>query len=186
MDPSTIRTLIDYNEWATARLLTAAAPLDEAELRRARPGAGHGSIWGQLHHIALSQIGLHLACLGKVDSPMRARQVIAESGRFDLETPGGLWRAFEISHADLRELRDALTPEMLARPLSSEPRFHGVSLGDLVLQLLPTPPIIAGRRRCCCRRSIDRQETWTTSSSRSSETSRADTPAIDPRLISRT
>jgi uncharacterized damage-inducible protein DinB len=67
---------------------------------------------------------------------MRARQAIAESGRFDLDTPDGLWRAFEISHADLRELRDALTPDMLARPLSSEPRRHGVNLGDLVLQLL--------------------------------------------------
>ncbi len=66
MDLSTIRTLIDYNEWATARLLTAAAQVDDSELRRARPGAGHGSICGQLHHIALSQIGLYLACLGVV------------------------------------------------------------------------------------------------------------------------
>jgi len=136
MDLSTIQTLMDYNEWATARLLTAAAQVEEGELRRARPGAGHGSIWGQLHHIALSQIGLHLACLGKVDSPIRAAQVIAESGRFDLDTRDGLWRAFEISHADLRELRGTLTPEMLARPFSSEPRLRGVSGGDLVLQLL--------------------------------------------------
>jgi uncharacterized damage-inducible protein DinB len=186
MDPSTIRTLIDYNEWATARLLTAAAPLDEAELRRARPGAGHGSIWGQVHHIALSQIGLHLACLGKVDSPMRARQVIAESGRFDLEMPGGLWRAFEISHADLRELRDALTPEMLARPLSSEPRFHGVSLGDLVLQLLTHTAHHRGETAMLLSEIDQSPGDPTISSLRSSETSRADTPGVDPRLISRT
>jgi hypothetical protein len=127
----------------------------------------------------LSQIG-QLACLGKVDSPLSARQVIAESGRFDLETPSGLWQAFEIPYADLRALRDALTPEMLARPLSSEPRFRGVSLGDLVLQLLSHTAIIAGRRRCCCRRSTDRRETWTTASSPSSETSRPDMPAITP------
>jgi uncharacterized damage-inducible protein DinB len=136
LDPTTIGTLIDYNEWANGRLLTAAAEVDETELRRDRSGAGHGSIWGQLHHIAYSQIALRLACLGKIESPMQAPQAIAESGRFDFDTREGLWRAFETSHADLRELRAMLSPEVLALRVSREPRFESLTRGDAVLQLL--------------------------------------------------
>jgi len=41
------RTLVDYNEWATERVLRAADRVPDDLFSQMLPGAGHGSIFGQ-------------------------------------------------------------------------------------------------------------------------------------------
>ena len=50
------RTLVDYNEWATERVLRAADRVPDDLFSQMLPGAGHGSIFGQLRHIAWVQL----------------------------------------------------------------------------------------------------------------------------------
>jgi uncharacterized damage-inducible protein DinB len=129
------RSLIDHNEWATARLLAAASSLDDATLQRAVAGAGHSSIWGQLRHIAQTQIAWHLGLTGQADSAERVRALMASSDRFDLDTRAGLWRAFETSNTDLREFGQTLSREILERPIAPA-QLGSLTVGDTMLHVL--------------------------------------------------
>ena len=54
---SLARTLVDYNEWANERILATADRVPDEAFHRPLAGAGHGSIFGQLRHIAYVQLG---------------------------------------------------------------------------------------------------------------------------------
>ena len=130
-----IQTLIDYNGWATRRILAAAGPLSDEELRRTMPGAGHGSLWGQLAHIVQVEIGWVIGWTGQADSQEAAWAQMGKSDRFDFETRAGLWRAFELSQHDLEVFGRELTAEALARPFRPE-QLGGLTLADVMLQVL--------------------------------------------------
>jgi len=51
------RTLVDYNEWANERILATCDRVPDEAFHRPLTGAGHGSIFGQLRHVAYVQLG---------------------------------------------------------------------------------------------------------------------------------
>lgn len=130
-----LRALVDYNEWANARLLAAAAALSDEALHRPLRGAGHGSIFGQLRHIVATQATWLAGFTGRADSPDAAWALVQASGRFDFDTREGLWKAFETAQADLRDFAAGVTTEALARPFLPE-RLGPLPLGAAVAHLL--------------------------------------------------
>jgi uncharacterized damage-inducible protein DinB len=131
--PAMIRALIDHNEWASTRLLASASALDDETLQQPVVGAGHGSIWGQLRHIAQTQIGWQLGLTGQADSPERAQALM--SSRFDFDSRPGLWRAIETSCGDWRDFGRILSAEALQQPFLPQ-RLGGLTVGDVLLHVL--------------------------------------------------
>ena len=130
-----IRTMIDYSGWATKGILAAAESLSDEELKRTMPGAGHGSLWGQLVHIVKVEIGWVIGWTGQADTQEAAWALMGRSDRFDFHTREGLWRAFALSQADLDTFGRGLTAEALARPFRPE-QLGGLTLADVMLQVL--------------------------------------------------
>jgi uncharacterized damage-inducible protein DinB len=52
VDVAYFRTLLDYNRWATAKIIDRARELSDEEYRRSLPGLAYASIHGCLVHIA--------------------------------------------------------------------------------------------------------------------------------------
>lgn len=52
MDVSYFRMLLDYNRWATARIIARSQELSDEEYRRTLPGLAYASVHGCLVHIA--------------------------------------------------------------------------------------------------------------------------------------
>jgi uncharacterized damage-inducible protein DinB len=127
------RTLMDYNEWATERLLVAADRLPDELFSRALPGAGHGSIFGQLRHIAFVQLNYLVGLEGKANDMAASTEVVQASG-VDFESRAGISDAFARGHKGLREFAAALTPERWAEPQRTWP--GKMPLGMYVMQVL--------------------------------------------------
>src|SRR6185503_10859632 len=86
------RTLVDYNEWATERVLRAADRVPDDLFSQMLPGAGHGSIFGQLRHIAWVQLN-YLAGL-EANGSAPAEIAVQVKASVDLETRAGIRDAF--------------------------------------------------------------------------------------------
>jgi uncharacterized damage-inducible protein DinB len=127
------RTLIDYNEWATERLLRAADRVPDDVFNRTLPGAGHGSIFGQLRHIAWVQLNYLVALEGKANDMAESAEMVKASG-VDLESRAGIRDAFARGHQGLREFGAALSPERWAEPQRTWP--GKMPLGIYVMQVV--------------------------------------------------
>jgi uncharacterized damage-inducible protein DinB len=131
----TIRTLIDYNQWANDKILAAAGRLSDAELERPLPGAGHGSILGQLRHVVQTQAGWHTGLTGQTDSAEGGAAMLAADSRYDFTSRAGVWRAYSTAQDDLRALGHTLTAEQLAQPFLPH-RLPGMTLGEVMVHTL--------------------------------------------------
>jgi len=126
------RTLFDYNEGATERLLRAADRVPDDVFSQMLPGAGHGSIFGQLRHIAWVQLNYLAGFEGKGSS---AAEIAAQvKATVDLETREGIRDAFLRGHKGLRAFADGLTPERWAEPQRTWP--GKMPLGIYVMQAI--------------------------------------------------
>ncbi|HTK90057.1 MAG TPA: DinB family protein [Verrucomicrobiae bacterium] len=103
------RTLVDYNEWATERVLRAADRVPDDLFSQMLPGAGHGSIFGQLRHIAWVQLN-YLAGL-EANGSAPAEIAVQVKASVDLETRAGIRDAFARGHGGLRAFAAGLTAE---------------------------------------------------------------------------
>ena len=101
------RTLLDYNEWATERLLRAADRVPDDVFSQMLPGAGHGSIFGQLRHIAWVQLNFLAGLEGRAFDPAEIAAHVKAS--VDLETRAGIRDAFVRGHEGLRAFAAGLT-----------------------------------------------------------------------------
>jgi uncharacterized damage-inducible protein DinB len=114
------RTLIDYNEWASERLLRAADGVPDEIFNQPLPGAGHGSIFGQLRHIAYVQLNYLAGLEGKATDMPSAVEAVRASG---VDFGSAIRRATSISSSSRSSSR---APERRQqRPLSTgrRPRF---------------------------------------------------------------
>jgi uncharacterized damage-inducible protein DinB len=127
------RTLIDYNEWASDRVLRAADRLPDEDFSRTLPGAGHGSIFGQLRHIAWVQLNYLTGLQGGGGDLAAIAEVVKASG-VDFESRAGIREAFERGHKGLRDFADGLTVERWAEAQWTWP--GKLPLGMYVMQLL--------------------------------------------------
>ena len=128
------RTLIDYNEWASERLWRAADRVPHAEFNRTLPGAGHGSIFGQLRHIAWVQLNYLTGLQGEGGGDLGAIAEIVKASGVDFESRAGLRDAFARGHKGLRAFADGLTAERWAETQRTWP--GKLPLGMYVMQLL--------------------------------------------------
>ena len=104
-----ITHLYEYNEWATDRLLEAAAALPEAELTAQR-GASFGSVLSSFAHIAAAEINwLERWVLGLNRTPTLELQKMPDMGT--------VRASFVASYEGLREFVGELTDERLEAPL---------------------------------------------------------------------
>jgi uncharacterized damage-inducible protein DinB len=127
------RTLIDYNEWASERLLRAADRVPDEIFNQPLPGAGHGSIFGQLRHIAYVQLNYLAGLEGKATDMPSAVEAVSASG-VDFESRAGVRDAFTRGHKELRDFGAALTAERWAEPQRAWP--GKLPLGMYVMQAL--------------------------------------------------
>jgi uncharacterized damage-inducible protein DinB len=126
------RTLLDYNEWATERLLRAADRVPDDVFNQMLPGAGHGSIFGQLRHIAWVQLNYLAGFEGKGSDP--AEIAAQAKASIDLETREGIRDAFVRGHEGLRAFVAGLTAERWAEPQRLWP--GKMPLGIYVMQAI--------------------------------------------------
>ena len=127
------RTLVDYNEWANERILATCDRVPDEAFHRPLTGAGHGSIFGQLRHVAYVQLGYLVGFEGRATDAASSASVIAASG-VDLESRAGIRDAFGRSHKGWRELAAGLTVE---RWSEHQHRWPGkLPLGIYMLQVL--------------------------------------------------
>lgn len=126
------RTLIDYNEWATERLLRAADRVPDDVFSQMLPGAGHGSIFGQLRHIAWVQLNYLAGLEGQGSDPAEIAAQVKAS--VDLETREGIRDAFVRGHEGLRAFAAGLTAERWAEPQRLWP--GKMPLGIYVMQAI--------------------------------------------------
>jgi uncharacterized damage-inducible protein DinB len=127
------RTLVDYNEWANERILATSDRVPDEAFHRPLTGAGHGSIFGQLRHVAYVQLGYLAGFEGRATDAASSASVIAASG-VDLESRAGIRDAFGRSHKGWRELAAGLTVERWSEP---QHRWPGkLPLGIYMLQVL--------------------------------------------------
>lgn len=127
------RTLIDYNEWASERLLRAADRVPDAVFNQTLAGAGHGSIFGQLRHIAYVQLNYLAGLEGKAIDLPSAVEAVRAAG-VDFESRAGVRDAFARGHEGLREFGAALTAERWAEPQRAWP--GKLPLGMYVMQAM--------------------------------------------------
>jgi uncharacterized damage-inducible protein DinB len=90
------RTLVDYNEWATERVLRAADRVPDDLFSQMLPGAGHGSIFGQLRHVAWVQLNYLAGLEANGSAPAEIAAQVKAS--VDLETRAGIRDAFARGH----------------------------------------------------------------------------------------
>lgn len=131
----TIRTLIDYNEWANGKILTAAERLTDAEVARPLAGTGHGSILGQLRHVVQTQAGWYTGLIGQTDSPESGAAALAADPRYDFTSRAGVWGAYATAQDDLRGFGQTLTADRVAQPFLPH-RLPGITLGEVMLHVL--------------------------------------------------
>ena len=91
------RTLVDYNEWANERILATSDRVSDQAFHRPLTGAGHGSIFGQLRHVAYVQLGYLAGFEGRATDADASAAAITASG-VDLESRAGIRDAFGHSH----------------------------------------------------------------------------------------
>lgn len=127
------RTLIDYNEWASERVLRAADRVPDEDFSRTLPGAGHGSIFGQLRHIAWVQLNYLTGLQGQGGDLAAIAEIVKASG-VDFESRAGIREAFARGHAGLREFADGLTTGRWEEPQRTWP--GKMPLGIYVMQVL--------------------------------------------------
>ena len=127
------RTLVDYNEWANERILATSDRVPDEAFHRPRPGAGHGSIFGQLRHVAYVQLGYLAAFEGRAIDAAAGAAAIAASG-VDLESRAGVRDAFRRGHQGWRELAAGLTVGRWSEPQYQWP--GKLPLGIYLLQVL--------------------------------------------------
>jgi uncharacterized damage-inducible protein DinB len=138
------RTLIDYNEWASERLLRAADRVPDEIFNQPLPGAGHGSIFGQLRHIAYVQLNYLAGLEGKATDMPSAVEAVRAAG-VDFESRASVRDAFTRGHKGLRDFGAALTAERWAEPQRAWP--GKLPLGMYVMQALLHAQHHRGRRR---------------------------------------
>ena len=101
-----IQALYEYNEWANNHILNASSELSEEELKRSQ-GASFDSIRGNLAHT----VGAQIIWLGRWSGQKSDALALLGSG------PGlePVRRAYEMSHAELRQFIGSLGEEDLKR-----------------------------------------------------------------------
>lgn len=127
------RTLIDYNEWATERVLRAADRVPDDVFSQMLPGAGHGSIFGQLRHIALVQL-TYLAGLEGHGHDLGEMADFVKAAGVKVDTREGIREAFTRGHEGLRALVEGLTTGRWAEPQRNWP--GKMPLGMYVMQAI--------------------------------------------------
>jgi uncharacterized damage-inducible protein DinB len=127
------RTLVDYNEWANERILATSDRVPDEAFRRPLTGAGHGSIFGQLRHVAYVQLGYLAAFEGRAIDAAAGAAAVTASG-VDLESRAGVRDAFQRGHQGWRELAAGLTAERWSEPQHQWP--GKLPLGIYMLQVL--------------------------------------------------
>lgn len=105
-----IRALYDYNEWANNRLLSACEDLTPELLSQPR-GVSWDSIETDLAHIMAAQV--NWLSRWRTGSNARATTEVQAIQGLD-----NIRRAFDESHAALREYVAGLSDDLLARPLA--------------------------------------------------------------------
>ncbi len=101
-----IRALYEYNEWANSHILAATEGLSEEEFGR-KQGASFDSVRGNLAHT----VGAQIIWLGRWSGQKSEALALLGSG------PGlePVRRAYEMSHAELRQFIGSLGEEDLKR-----------------------------------------------------------------------
>src|SRR5258705_1612679 len=133
------RTLVDYNEWANERILATSDRVPDEAFRRPLTGAGHGSIFGQLGHVAYVQLGYLAAFEGRaIDAAFGAAAVTASG--VDLESRAGVRDAFQRGHQGWRELAAGLTAERWSEPQHQWPGKLPLRIYMIPVQLPPPSP----------------------------------------------
>ena len=127
------RTLIDYNEWASERVLRAADRVPDEVFNQPLAGAGHGSIFGQLRHIATVQLN-YLTGFESGAGDLAAIVELVRASGVDFESRAGIRDAFARGHEGLRKLGAALTAERWAEPQRTWP--GKLPLGMYVMQAM--------------------------------------------------
>jgi uncharacterized damage-inducible protein DinB len=126
ISPDYIRTLFDYNDWATSRLLNVAAQLAPEQLHAA-PLSGHGSLWSTLVHTLGAMIIWRTRWEGESPSQMLSP---AEMPSF-----AALRDRWAIEDATWQARLATLDDAALAAPLAYR-NTQGVSLGEPLWQIL--------------------------------------------------
>ena len=104
-----IRAYYDYNEWANNRLLSVCEKLTPEQFSQSQ-GVSWDSIETNLAHIVAAQVNW----LSRWRTGRNSR---ATTELQDIAGLGPVRRAFDESHADLREFIAGLSDERLAQPL---------------------------------------------------------------------
>jgi uncharacterized damage-inducible protein DinB len=126
MNPSEIKHLFDYTEWANALALDAAAQLGEENLRRDF-SISHGSIFGTLLHMAGAEWIWLERWHGRSPAGKEAWSLWKVESCADLTTLQGRWREVEerrarfVSEVDEARLRADMSFKLLSGDASSLP-----------------------------------------------------------------
>ncbi len=127
MNQADIQLLIEYNYWANARVLNAAAQLTPDRLSAPR-GLSHGSVRGTLTHILAAEIVWRLRC----QSGLSPAALPAEG---DFPTFDILRARWAEEEAALRAFIAALTDEQLSSAIDYT-TTKGVPFSNTLWQLL--------------------------------------------------
>lgn len=127
MNKADIQLLIDYNDWANARVLDAAAHLAPDRLS-APHGLSHGSIRGALVHVLAAEIVWRLRCQSGI-SPT----ALPADG--DFPTFDSLRARWSEEAAALRAFSASLSDEQLAQSIEYK-TTKGVAQSNILWQLL--------------------------------------------------
>lgn len=127
MNTADIQFLLDYNYWANARVLNAAAQLTPDRLI-APHGLSHGSIRGALTHVLAAEIVWRLRC----QSGLSPSALPAESDFPTLEALRARWAEEE---AAMRAFSAALSDEQLRQPVEYK-TTKGVPQASILWQVL--------------------------------------------------
>jgi uncharacterized damage-inducible protein DinB len=127
MKRSNIQFLFDYNYWATARVLQAAAHLTPDQFI-APHGLSHGSLRGALAHVLAAEIVWRLRC----QSSISPAALPAESDFPTIETLRTRWAEEETA---MRAFLSTLTDEQLSQAVEYK-TTKGVPFSNTLWQLL--------------------------------------------------
>lgn len=128
MNSEAIRLLLDYNDWANARILAAAEGLSEAQYNAVMPGLSHGSVRATLVHALGAEEVWRQRCLEGV-SPAR---LLSEA---DLPIFADLRARWAVGRQAMRDGLARLSDEALAAPLEYR-TTRGTSMRDIRWHLL--------------------------------------------------